>query len=239
MTRLNWSENKDHAFGLDRGVFYPPNGIGEAWNGLVEVEENEADDNQVQYVDGVKIHKRRRSGEFSGTIKAYTYPDSFSERILESRRTVQFGLSYRIMTDSAYQIHLVYNALIGPFQKVRANDTTEPFSLEFTTKPPTVPDASNTSHLVVDSGVSNQDAILELESILYGTDSVSASLPAPNAVYDIFEKNAELRVFDNGDGTFTVDGPDSAIRMIDATTFEIDWVSAVYVDDNTYTIKSF
>jgi hypothetical protein len=65
-----------------------------------------------------------------------------------------------------------------------------------------------------------------------------ARLPDPQEIFDIFEANSILRVVDNGDGTFTVTGPDDAITMLDDTTFEIDWPSVVVIDSNTYEISS-
>jgi hypothetical protein len=77
-----------------------------------------------------------------------------------------------------------------------------------------------------------------LEDVLYGTDDESPRLPSPEEVFEIFEENAILRIIDNGDGTWTAIGPDSAIEMLDSETFEITWPSAVYIDADTYTISS-
>lgn len=240
MPRLVWDEEQPYGVGLARGVFYPQDGPGEVWNGLVEVEEIEEENNQTQYFDGRKIHKSRSSGEFSGIIKSYAYPSSFVDTILGVRKDVQFGFSYQIMTENSYKIHLVYNALLSPFQQTHSyNDGANQFSLEFTTKPVEIPSARRSSHLVVDVGTAKNAAVFELEDLLYGTESLSASLPSPDVIYAIFEKNADLTVIDNGDGSFTVTGPESLIRMIDSSTFEINVPTAQFVDDATYTLDSF
>jgi hypothetical protein len=65
-----------------------------------------------------------------------------------------------------------------------------------------------------------------------------ARLPTPEELLGIFERTALLQVVDNGDGTFTVTGPDEAIQMLDPTTFQIAWPSAVYLDAESYSLSS-
>lgn len=76
------------------------------------------------------------------------------------------------------------------------------------------------------------------EDVLYGTDSYSSRLPGPDEVLEIFEEHSILRVIDDGDGTYTVIGPDEAITMLDSTTYEINWPSAVWIDSDYYTLSS-
>ena len=81
-------------------------------------------------------------------------------------------------------------------------------------------------------------AISDLEDMLYGTNAEAPRLPLPDEIISIFEENALLRIIDHGDGTWTAIGPDEAITMITPTEFEIDWPSATYLDEETYTIRS-
>jgi hypothetical protein len=237
MARLVW-ETGLYETGIDRGVFYGPNGAVEPWNGLVSVQESPSDPNDVvRYLDGVKIQNRRKPGDFAGTIEAFTYPSSFEE-VFTKRRANRFGFSYRTQTSTGTKIHLVYNALASPTDKTYRFEEFDPFSWSFTTIPMPVPGAKPTAHLIIDSSKSNYATIAALEDHIYGTESTDPHLPMPSDLINVFEENATVRVFDNGDGTFTITAPDEILEMLDATTFQIDWPSAVYIDEDTYTIRS-
>lgn len=230
ITRLTWDKIRDYELGLDRGVLYPTNGPGEPWNGLTSVTESLIDvDTQIGYLDGVKTNRRSRVGDFSGTIEAFTYPEPFPKT---------FGLSYRVNSAMGYKIHLVYNVLVTPSSFNYQQSDTDSFSWDFTTKPIPIPDARLSAHLVVDGSQAYSWAVSALEEILYGNSIQEARLPLPAEVIDLFEVNSIVRVIDNGDGTFTVSGPDSIVKMVDETSFQINWPSAVYIDEATYTITS-
>jgi hypothetical protein len=220
--------------GLHQGVFYPPTGPGEPWNGLISVGEEDESEISTTYIDGVKNYQRRRRGYFSGNIQAYTYPDNFYSDILIRRKTPSFGLSYRTND----KIHLVYNVLLAPEQQSHTQKSTDSFSWSFSTLPIDMPDNTLGSHIIIDTNIAYSSTIEDLENVLYGTEAENARLPTPFEIFDIFEENSILRVIDHGDGTFTVEGPDSAIQMLDSTTFEITWPSAVYIDAVSYTIHS-
>lgn len=239
MSRLKWIGLSDYEIGLDRGVFYPQNGPSEVWDGLTSVSESvEGFDEQVRYVDGVKTNYRRKIGYFAGTIEAFTYPDSFYEVVFVQRRAKVFGLSYRVLTADNYKIHIIYNVMIMPSSMDRQQDALEHFSWDFTTLPVPIPGGLKSAHFVVDASVANAATMAALEDILYGTASDTARLPSPEEILDLFEENAVLRVIDNGDGTFTAIGPDSVIQMLDPTTFQITWPSALYIDAVSYQLSS-
>src|SRR6478735_5662608 len=102
MARLTW-DSREYTIGIDRGVFYPPSGDGEAWNGLISIEETPTDtDTQVRYVDGVKTRQRGKTGYFAGTVRSFGYPPSFFDDIISQRRSPAFGMSYRTMTKDRY-----------------------------------------------------------------------------------------------------------------------------------------
>lgn len=240
MTRISWdSTNRPYEDGVDRGVFYPPNVPGVAWNGLTSIIESPSEgDEQTRYIDGVKTYIRRRSGNFEGTIQALTCPKEFYESVLTQRRQRRFGLSYRVQTEDSYKIHLVYNILTAPSELVYNQNDATPFSWSFTTDPIAIPYASPTAHLIVDAARAYSWTVDDLEKVLYGDDERAPSLPSPAEVLDIFEVNSILRIIDHGDGTWTAIGVDEVVQMLDATTFQIDWPSAVYLDDVTYKISS-
>lgn len=225
--------------GLDRGVFYPPSGDGEAWNGLTSVVEEPSDsDENRRYVDGVQIDLQRRLGYFSGSIEAYTYPDSFYDDILAQHRPTAFGLCYRVLMNKGYKLHIVYNVLVKPAEAKYQTNGSEPFSWNFTSLPVPIPGNSRSSHLIVDSNVAYPWAVAALEDILYGSESGAPRLPTPTEIFDVFENSSVLQVIDNEDGSFTIIGPDEAVVELDPTTFSINWPSVVQIDAHNYTISS-
>lgn len=229
MTNLKWDKTGDYETGLDRGVYFPRVGPGVAWDGLISVEDaTERSGYEIVYVDGVKVLGRRRRGEFAGRIEAYAYP-----AVSES-----FGFSYRVRTAKGYRIHLVYNALLTPIATTREQLGPSTLSASFTTLPTEIPTSSPGSHLFVDTGVAYSWTVAAVERILYGDEFSDSRLPSPAEILTIFEENSIVRVFDHGDGSFSVDGPDSAVYMLDSTSFAVNWPSAVYIDSDTYTIHS-
>lgn len=237
MTRLIWDQTRPYEMGLDRGVFYPPNGPGEAWNGLVTIAEREEGDIFVKYIDGRKIEQQMHQGFFSGTISAYTYPPSFYPPEPWKRNPYVFGMSYRGGVPGNQKIHLVYNVRLAPsaFDYQKESDL---FRWDFTSLPVPVPEAARSAHLIVDSSVAYSSTLSQLENVLYGTEAEAPRLPTPAEVFAIFEENAILKVTDHGDGTFSVEGPDTVITMLDSTTFQIDWPSVVIIDADNYKISS-
>lgn len=242
MTKLVWDDigTRHYEAGVDRGVFYPQNGLGEVWNGLTSVQESPSDsDNKPRYIDGVKIANRQLPGQFSGVIEAFTYPDVFYDEVLTQRRPKTFSLSYRVKTDDSYKIHLVYNVLVSPSDHSYQQQTdTSTFSWNFTTKAVLVPGANTSAHFVIDVSKADPITIAELEDVLYGSDVLQPTLPLPEDVINIFESHMALRVIDNGDGTFTVIGSDEAVHMLDSITFELTASSVVMLDSITYQISS-
>jgi hypothetical protein len=147
-------------------------------------------------------------------------------------------MSYRVRTAEAYKIHIVYNVLIEPIVSVRDQKEVSVFRCDFTTLPVEMPAAKRSSHLVIDTGVAYSWTVSQLQDLLYGTESADGRLLTPAEILEIFEDNSIVRVTDHGDGSFTVSGPDYAVYMLDETTFGIDWPSAVYIDEDTYTVRS-
>lgn len=258
MSTLVWDEAGSHIYetGVDRGVFFPQDGPGVAWNGLASVKEAPSGaDVTENYIDGRKYQTRRAVEGFAGTIEAFTYPeeflpyDGFAEKIISQQRRRYFGFSYRTLIgndlknqDYGYKLHLVYNAMISPggksYETLANSADPSNFAWDFTTLPILLKGAKASSHLVIDSTKAHPWTLEAIENVLYGNAEAPASLPAPADVVEIFEENAILRVTDNGDGTWTATGPDEAITMLDAQTFQISWDSALYIDDKTYTISS-
>jgi len=239
MSRLTWDGSRISEWGIDRVVFYPPVGPGQAWNGFSALREAPIESlYRPRYVDGMKIQNRRSEGQFAGVIEAFTYPNVFYDEILVQTRPRSFGLSYRTGADDYYKIHLVYNVVISPSEVSHQQEDSDRFSWAFTTTPVQVPFARSTAHLIVDGMVGYSWMLADLEDVLYGNASEPPRLPTPQEVWEIVEQASLLLVVDHGDGTFSVIGPDSAITMLDATTFQIDWPSVIILNPDEYQISS-
>lgn len=254
MSRISWGSfgARTMESGVDRGVFYPQSGPGVPWNGLVNVKEDSEGSNMAPYfIDGVRRNARKTKGSFAAVLQAYSSPrefDDYDGNYGQQRRR-SFGLSYRtsisndISADYGHKIHLVYNALAMPSDV--NNSTTSPdgldatpFSWGISTTPVPIPGAKPAAHLIIDTTIAYPEAIQAVEDVLYGSQDSEARLPDPEELLELFEQHAILTIIDHGDGTWTAIGPDEAITMLDADTFQISWPSAVYLDEDTYQISS-
>lgn len=243
--RISWdASDRTYAFGVSSGVLYPQNTPGVPWSGLVSILEKGDADSSPLYLDGVRYRNRVVPSAFSGTIVAFTYPDEFEPYIgVKNGITGQvkrtFGLTYR----SNHELHLVYNVLVDPsndeYASIGADVSPVAFSWGFTTTPFDTPNARATAHLVVMVDAVHPEALAALEDTLYGDDANDPALPVPQAIFDLFDTYATLRIVNNGDGTWTAtDDGSGIITMLDDDTFQIDWPSAIPLTDTTYIIGS-
>lgn len=261
MAKVVWDRVGERLFqtGVDRGVLYPRDQIGVAWNGLTSVSEAPTGgEAKPLYIDGYKYMNKSTREEFEGSIEAFTYPTEFEQcegtrqlgrgLSLGQQRRKSFGLSYRTKIgndlsglEHGYNLNLVYNALATPSTKnfVAVGDTTDPtiFSWSFSTKGIRVPGHLPVMHMTVNSTQTQSSLLIALEDILYGNDLVAPRMPLPSEVITLFAEWPDLLIVDNGDGTFTVDGPDSVISMLNSNTFQIT-SNSVVVNGNTYSVSS-
>lgn len=154
------------------------------------------------------------------------------------QRPTRFGFSYRVMTADAYRLHLVYNATVDTSEYVYDQDEVTGFRWDFSCLPISVPDSKKSAHIILDGTVAYSWAMEAVEDILYGTDEDPPRLPLPEELWQIIEDNSILVIIDHGDGTWTASGPEHVVDMLDATTFQISWPSAIYLDADTYTVSS-
>lgn len=241
MTALVWDDitSRDYQQGVDRGVLYPPDGsAGIIWNGLISAAETEETaSNTLVYLDGLAYFTDRVSGDFGLAVTAYTYPVE-----LDSSRAI-FGMSYRTQKVNGYTLHLVYNGLASPVTIERSSETAdadaENFDFQISTVPVKIPGGYPTAHLIIDSTLADPVNLASLETMLYGTDDADGYLPAVQDIIDLFNENAILFITDNGDGTWTAEGPDDLVFMTDSTTFEIIASSVIFLGDDTYRISTY
>lgn len=242
--RVNWNEvgSRSYETGVDRGVFYPRNSPGVPWNGLISVKEAPTDsESRAFYQDGIKHQNGQSGGSFAAQIDAFTYPT-----MLDDYRG-SFGLSYRTLTNNdisqGYKIHLVYNAQSVPsmvdYSTIDTGSSPTLFSWNLSTVPVKISGVGYSAHLIIDSTKVYPGVMENFENILYGTSDTIPSLPSIQTVLDFFEEYAIIKITDHGDGTWSAEGPDELIQMIDPITFEIDSLGAVYIDLNTYKIRSW
>lgn len=259
MPRLGWSVSGTRFYetGVDRGVLYIGEQPGVAWSGLTSIVENPVGgETKSYYVDGAKYWAAASAEEFEATISAYIYPDEFGEcdgtsRIrpglfVTQQKRKSFALSYRTKigndqsgSELGYKIHIVYNAIAAPSQHTYStiDDSTEPsdFSWNIVTRQPNL---YSPVHVVIDSR-STDPLILELiENVLYGSDTETSRLPNFEELTELFDTIVRMTVTDNGDGTFTVVAPNTALVMLDETTFQITWPSAIVIDEDTYNLST-
>lgn len=208
MARLEWNKPGERYFetGLDRGVFYPADGPGVAWNGLTAVTEApDGGDSDSYYIDGEKYLDRISPEDFAGTIEALSCPSEFlpydgmvrfQGLTITGQPRRKFRMSYRTlvgndtqMTTFAYKIHLVYETMVLPTDRNRktVGDSVElmPNSWAFVATPIGLTGRRKTAHYVVDTRDNDLDNISILEDYLYGNDTLNPQLPLPQEVANI------------------------------------------------------
>lgn len=228
MTRLIWDEIGARYFeaGIDRGVFYKPDGDGYAWNGLIAVKESPSGGQPTPYyIDGIKYLNVPKPEDFNATIEAFTYPDEFDEfdgtsydelgigYTLQPRKP--FNLTYRskvgndlLGSDYAYKLHLIYNALAEPsarsFSTIDNSPGAMPFSWNISAMPIMIPGRTPTPHLVLDSRKVDPYRLAEVENILYGSAYASPRFPSLDEMITVFGWEMFRIIPDHEDGLATL-----------------------------------
>lgn len=260
MVQINWEAVGERYYdtGLSHGVLYVDGSYGVPWNGLASVTEAPSGGVPTTYfLDGVPYNSASSVEEFSGTIEAFSSPEEFDEcegmvhvgnGLYDTNRYRKaFGFCYRTLvgndvdgSDHSYKIHLIYNALASTSKKrvgtLSDQMSLSPLSWDITTKPTDVPSASPSAHIIIDATVTRQSVLASIEDRLYGGDNVYPYLPSPSELYELFLHDPVLTIFDNGDGSFTVTGPDEIVEQLDVDTFRITSDAVTYEDSDTYVL---
>lgn len=263
MSTIVWDETGKRFYetGVSKGVFYDEEGYGVAWNGLTSVDIATSEKVQPVYFDGLKFNDIVTMGEFSGTIKAFTYPDEFLpyEGLLQDQDGFyiteqpvgRFGLSYQTRIgndieglDFGYKLHVVYNLTAVPSQRTFQTLTldTEPIDFEWavTAIPEFIDNFRPTAHVIFDSRKMDPWLLADIEDILYGgEDNTGAYLPSLKSLSAFIRKWNRLIITDNDDGTWTAQSMiEGQIVMLDEKTFQIISDTAVILDADTYEISN-
>lgn len=259
--RVTWNAPEARFFdtGLDRGVLYPKGNDAVPWNGLTSVDEEGGEGAQAYYIDGRPFLFVPKPKEYKATIKAYTYPDAFSQIMglaevadgmyLDSQIGESFDLSYRTLVgngiegaDHGYKIHLVYNATVTPqslsYESVSNSINPSTFSWEIQAVPVAIQGFRPTAHIVIDTRHMSQNRINAVESIIYGTEIKAPSMPSPQIIFDLLNFGDSIIVTDKGNGTFTVEGSYDNVYMLDDGTFRVENINGTNNGDGTYTITT-
>lgn len=262
MTRVQWDQTGTRYFeaGLDRAVLYVDGKSGVAWSGLISVDEESNMSVSPVHFDGTKINDVVTLGDFSGAIRAFTFPDEFyeCEGVIEDETGVmltdqpvsRFGLCYRTKVGNdvdelnvGYKLHVLYNLTATPSTKVRQtlglDVTPTEFEWSVTAIPELVAKHRPTAHLILDSRKIDEWLMQDIEDILYGTEDRAPTLPDLKSLLAFIQKWERLIIVDNGDGTWTAisQRPD-IITMLSPTEFMIESDNVVYLDPETYQITS-
>lgn len=207
MPRLIWDEpgKRFYEAGVDRGVLYDANNKAIAWNGLTAVEEDFVGTTvDPRYFEGQKVHDAPKTGEYSGTLRAFTYPDEFLEYegtaqmetglYISEQNPKTFGLSYRTRvgndtraTDFAYKIHVLYGLTATPSSKNydSISSTVDPIEFEWAIHglPSDAPGYKHTAHLIFDSRTIDPTLMWILENTFYGNEGSDGRLmPLPEVI---------------------------------------------------------
>lgn len=187
MAKIVWGDPTKRAYesGIDRGVFYPPSGVGVPWDGIISFDKATAGAAPTPvYYDGVKVDDQPAPREFAGTLKAYMFPDEFMEVDgysevapgfdLGEQLPGLFDLSYRsLLNDGAhYKIHILYNLTATPSntinESVSNQVTPATFSWNLVGIPEPLPGFRPSCFAVIDTRRIDKDKLAELETIMYG-----------------------------------------------------------------------
>lgn len=205
----NRQGQKFYETGIDRVVLFAPDTIGVPWNGVSTITESPSGGSpQPFYLDGMKVSNRLQMEEFEATIEAYSAPDQFarcdgstelySGLFVSQQVRRQFDFAYRTKvgndtegTDHGYKIHLIYNALAEPAERVNKTigKTVDPSttSWKITTLPEVISGVKPSAHITIDSRKTLLRHLLSVETILYGDRLSDPRMPSIQELIAIFE----------------------------------------------------
>lgn len=207
MAKVEWDRPEDRKFevGVEKGVLYVNNTNGVPWNGLISVSETPTGgETTPHYQDGAKVYQHAPLLEYESEVTAFTYPDEFEQCIgmveavdgflVGGQDRQYFGMSFQSLTGCAKspkrpKIHLIYNAIATPSSKVYESITNEhtltTMSWGITTYSEHVPGMRPTSHFILDPERMGDRLYSHIRDQLYGTDSLTPRLLAPEELVDL------------------------------------------------------
>lgn len=229
------------------------------WNGLTACEERGGEGASSYYIDGRPFLFLPKPKEYQATLKAFTYPDAFSQVMgvtevadgmyLDSQLGEAFDLSYRTLVgnglegvEHGYKIHLIYNAVVTPqslsYDTLGSTVNPTEFSWDIQAVPVQVEGFRPTAHIIIDTRHMSPSTVARIEGLLYGNEETVAAMPSPQTIFDMLSFGDTIIVTDLGDGTFTIEGSYENVYMVNPGEFQVDNVDATIHGDGTFTISS-
>lgn len=210
MSKIVWNEIGTRLFetGVDKGVLFI-DGVGVPWSGLISIQETPLGGTITErHLDGMKYLDEVSRQEFAARIEAYTYPEEFDQcegivgidhgLFVTNQSKKSFNLAYRSLvgndlegTDFAYKIHLIYNAKVEPSnrnnQSIQATVDPGNFVWNLRAVAPRLSGHEPTAHYVIDSRTTPSDLLIDIQNILYGTETTDPRLPSVQELVYLFE----------------------------------------------------
>jgi hypothetical protein len=200
MAELEWDKIEDRIFqaGVERGVLYPIDGPGVAWNGIVDVTEKLSREVKSYYIDGIKFLDHYVPGTYSAKLSAFTYPDELDAILgmhewvpgvrVHDQRVGMFHLSYRTLIgdpldglDLGYKLHLVWNLTANPsdvaFNSLANQVAANTFDWDISGVQTSMWGIRPANHISIDSRHIDPDILADLEETLYGTETTDPAIP--------------------------------------------------------------
>lgn len=260
MAKLEWDNvgERYYQLGVSHGVVYADDGRYAVWNGLVSVSESTSFEGNPVYYDGRKISNQKSHSDFSGTITAYTYPEIIQEFqglsavssgvYLGEQSPQMFNMTYQtkvgsdVEENAGYRIHILYNVTATPtdISYATVGEELEPsvFSWELSTVPEEVDGFRPTSHVILDSRLTNPELFATVELMLYGGEISNPVFPAFDDLMELLLGYYIIEIIDNKDGTWTAVARGDYIDLEDTREFTITGIDATYLDPDTYEASS-
>lgn len=260
MAVLVWDRAGSRVFesGIDKGVLFLPDGGAVPWNGLVSVTEKFNRSSNPVYFDGMKINDLIVEGDFSGSLKAITYPNEFIElegfvqtregMYVGNQHPKSFSLCYRsqigndVIQNAGYKLHILYNIIAMPADRsyntfADSLELTE-FEWDIEAIPERVTGFRPTAHVVIDSRQFDEDLLIELEKMFYGTEFADPVLIPLADLITFLDTWYAIEFIDHGDGSFSAVVQHDEDVILGDGTFEIAGVTGVFTDPDTYEVSS-
>lgn len=262
MAKITWDSlgEKKFEYGVHDCVLYLDNDLCVPWNGVISVDES-INETQVEeiFFEGSRYISHTAQEDASVVVTSFTYPEEFlpyfgvkessNGIVLDNQAKKPFSFSYKSSigndidgTSKGYKINLLFDVLAIPNPNTRnsLSQSVEPvnFSWDFITKPSQVEGGRPSSRVVIDSTLIAQDALLEIEKIIYGSSTTAPYLPSLSEFVKYANEFGLIIVVLNSDGTWTATGPDQYFTMVNSTTFTITNMNGFFIDSNTYQVSS-
>jgi hypothetical protein len=79
--------------------------------------------------------------------------------------------------------------------------------------------------------------ISDVENALYGDGISAATLPKASTLAGFISAFVIIRITDNHNGTFTIEGPDDLVFPVETGKYQINRANTVAIDSNTYRLS--